>query len=286
MRAHQFTKVSLGCLLCLLTLAAGCIYVGSCAMQAKYERTVDLSAPLSPGSTFAAQTHNGSITVNGGEADECRLTATIAARAATEEKARELTEKTEITLEPSGDKLTAKIDQPTLKMNQSISVSFDVNVPNKTNLELVTHNGAVVIADITGRVNAVTHNGKVAAGNVSGTTVLETHNGAVDCTQLSGDAQLKTHNGGVQVSYSQAAPSVCDVSVVTYNGGIEFTAPPGFSAEVEAVTHNGSVHTDLPVTVVGEISKSRIKGTIGTGQGSSPKGKLHLETHNGSIRIK
>jgi hypothetical protein len=255
-------------------------------MQAKYERTVDLSAPLPPGSTFVAQTHNGSITVNGGEANECRLKATVAAQAATEEEAQELAEKTEITLEPSSEKLTARIDKPKLRMNQSISVSFDVNVPNTTDLELVTHNGTVVIADIKGRVNAATHNGKVAAGNVSGTTVLETHNGAIDCTQISGDAQLKTHNGGVQASYSQEAPSACDVSIVTHNGSIEFAAPPGFSAEVEAATHNGSVHTDLPVTVVGEVSKSRIKGTIGTGQDSPLRGKLHLETHNGSIRIR
>jgi hypothetical protein len=281
MKDH-LTKFSLGCLLCLLTLLAGCfINIGSCAMQAKYERTVDLSAALSPDSTFAAQTHNGSITVNGAEGSECRLKATIVARAATEEDAQALAEKTEVTLEPSGDKLTAKIDKPRLKMNQSISVSFDVNVPIRTDLELVTHNGAVVIADITGRVNATTHNGKVTAGNVSGSIVLETHNGAVDCTQISGDAQLKTHNGGVQASYSQAAPPVCNVSIVTYNGGIEFTAPPGFSAEVRAATHNGSVHTDLPVTVVGETSKSRIEGSIGTGQG-----KLHLETHNGSIRMR
>ena len=282
MKTRHITRLSLGCLLCLLTLAAGCfINIGSCAMQAKYERTVDLSAALSPGSTFAAQTHNGSITVNGTEADGCRLSATIAARAATEEEAQELAEETEITLEPSDEKLTARINAPKLKTNQSISVSFDVNVPNKTNLELVTHNGAVVIADITGRVNATTHNGKVTVGNISGVTVLETYNGAVDCTQLLGDAQLKTHNGGVQASYSQAAPPVCDVSIITYNGGIEFVAPPGFSGRVEAATHNGSVHTDLPVTVVGQISKSRIEGTIGTGQG-----KLHLETHNGSIKMK
>jgi len=62
MKTCHLTKFSLGCLLCLLTLLAGrLIHIGSCAMQARYERTVDLSAPLSSGSTFAAQTHNGSI---------------------------------------------------------------------------------------------------------------------------------------------------------------------------------------------------------------------------------
>ncbi len=282
MKNCHITRFSLGCLLCLLMLLAGCcINIGSCAMQAKYERTVQLSAPLSPGLTFAAQTHNGSITLRGAEAAECNLTATIVGQAATEEEAQELAEETQVTLGPSGDKLVVTIDKPTLRMNQSVSVSLDGTVPNKTDLELVTHNGTVEINHITGRVNATTHNGKVATDDVSGTTVLKTHNGSVHCTGLSGDAQLRTHNGSVKAYYAQAAPSVCDISIVTYNGSIEFTAPDGFSAQVEASTRNGAVHTDLPITVVGKVSRNEMKGTIGAGQG-----KLRLETHNGSIRIK
>jgi DUF4097 and DUF4098 domain-containing protein YvlB len=166
-------------------------------------------------------------------------------------------------------------------MNQSVGVSLDVNVPNQTNLELLTHNGAVEIARITGRVNATTHNGKVTAENVSDAIVLQTHNGSVNCTEISGDAELKTHNGNVKALYAQTAPAVRAISIITHNGSIEFAAPPGFSAQVEATTHNGSVHTDLPITVVGKVSKNKLKGTIGTGQG-----KLHLETHNGSIGIR
>ncbi|UCC98793.1 MAG: DUF4097 family beta strand repeat protein [Phycisphaerales bacterium] len=282
MKNRHFTRFSLGCLLSLLTLLAGCfINIGSCAMQAKYERTVDLSAPLSPGSTFAAQTHNGSITIEGADVTECSLTATIVARAATEEDAQDLAERIEITLEPSGDKLTAKIDKPRLRMNQSVNVSLDVGIPNEMDLELRTHNGAVSLGQITGRISATTHNGKVTAEHVSGTAVLQTRNGDIECAQLSGDAQLKTHNGSVRALYSESAEPVCDASIVTYNGGIEFTAPRDFSARVEASTHNGSVHTDLPITVVGKVSRNQVNGTVGTGQG-----KLHLETHNGPIRIR
>ncbi len=281
MKNCHITKLSLGCVLCLPMLLAGCINIGSCAMQSRYERTVQLSAPLSPGSTFAAETHNGSITIHGADVADCNLTATIVGQAATEEDAQELAEKTQVTLEPSGDKLVVKIDKPTLRMNQSVSVSLNAAVPNKTDLELLTHNGAVEITQITGRVNAATHNGKVTTEDVSGTTILTTHNGSVHCTGLSADAQLKTHNGSIKAYYAQAAPSVCDISIVTYNGSVEFTAPLGFSAQVEATTHNGSVHTDLPITVVGKVGRNELKGTIGAGQG-----KLHLETHNGSIRIK
>jgi len=50
---------------------------------------------------------------------------------------------------------------------------------------------------------------------------------------------------------------------------------------VDASTHNGSINTDLPITVTGKVSKSKLTGTIGNGDG-----KLYLETHNGSIRLR
>ena len=275
-------KASLGSLLCLLVVAAGCcINIGSCAMRAKYERTVQLSAPLSPGSSFAAQTHNGSITIAGAEVTDCNLTATITARAITEEDAKKLAEQIKIKLEPFGDKLTTKIDKPTFRFNQSVSVSLDVTVPNNTNLELTTHNGAVSITNITGRLNGTTHNGKVTTEQISGSTKLRTHNGSVICRQVSGDTQLKTHNGGIKVYYSDAAQSVCNISLITYNGGIELATPSSFSGEVDASTHNGSIRTDLPITIVGKVSKNKLTGKIGTGRGN-----LHLETHNGSIRVR
>jgi len=281
MNNHYFTKVSLGCLLCLVMFMAGCISIGGCLMQAKYERTVQLSAPLSPGSAFEAQTHNGSITINGAEVTDCNMTATIVTRAATDEEAQELSGKVKVTLVPSGNRLITKIDKPTQLINKSVSVSLDVEVPNKTDLELVTHNGSVEISDITGRLDAATHNGKVTSERVSGTTALNTHNGSVTCREISGSTQLKTHNGSIKAYYIDTAPSVCDISIVTHNGGIELKTPPGYSGRVDASTHNGSINTDLPITVSGKISKGSLKGTIGPGEG-----QMRLETHNGSIRIR
>ncbi len=274
-------KVSLGSLLCLLIVVAGCCFnIGSCSMRAKYERTVQLSAPLSPGSSFAAQTHNGYITITGADVTDCNLTATIIGQAITEEDAKEVAEQTTIKLEPWGDKLTAKIDKPTYMINRSVTVNLEITVPNQTDLELTTHNGKIEITNITGRLNGTTHNGKVTAEQISGTTELHTHNGSVICREISGDTQLKTHNGSIKVYYSEAAPSVCNISLITYNGGIELATPSNFAGEVEASTHNGSINTDLPITVSGKLSKRRLTGKIGAGQG-----KLHLSTHNGSIKI-
>jgi DUF4097 and DUF4098 domain-containing protein YvlB len=282
MKRNHFTKISLGCLLCLLMFFAGsCISIGGCALPAKYERTVHLLAPLPAGGLFDAETHNGSITISGADVADCNLTARITARATNEQNARELAEETKITLETSGDKLIARIEKPTSMIRKSVSVDLEIRVPNRTNTELNTHNGDIRITNITGEVDGTTHNGKVIAEQVAGDIKLRTHNGSIICEKISGDVKLQTHNGDVRTSYSESAPPVCNVSIVTHNGGVHFNAPPNFSAEADVSTHNGSVHTDLPIAVIGKISKTKLIGKIGTGQG-----ELNLQTHNGSIKIR
>ena len=275
-------RVSLSCLLCLLTLLAGCcIYVGSCDLQAKYVKIVHLTMPLSPCSSFETQTHNGSITVQGSDVADCNVTATIVARARTDEGAMELADETQVSFERMGENLILKIKRPKSLINRSVSVSLDCIIPDHVNLKLGSHNGAVKTTSITGDIDAATHNGKMTADKVTGTIKLQTHNGGVECREISGDSRLRTHNGSVKVYYSEAAESVCDISIVTHNGGIELKAPHNYSARIDASTHNGSINTDLPITVTGKVSKNKLTGTIGDGQG-----ELYLETHNGSIRIK
>lgn len=276
MKKNHSAKLLLICLSCLLTFLAGCgITMSNQAGQAKYERAVQLSAPLSSAPTFAVKNHNGSITIGSTGIDDCNLSATITARAATIEEARELAEKTKIKLERFGNKLTAKIDKPGFGDNR-VSVNLNAKVPRQTNLELLVHNGAIEITDIAGRIDATTYNGEVTAKKLSGTTKVETHNGSITCMGISGDTRLVTYNGNVKTDCSEATRSNYEITIVTHNGGIEFVAPPDLSARLNISTQNGSVNSDLPISV----SRSQLKGTIGTGQG-----KLHLETHNGSVRI-
>lgn len=258
-----------------------CINIGSCSLNAKYERTVHLSAPMSSGSNLAAQTHNGGVIINGADVSKCDVTAKIEARAIDDEDAQKVAEETKVTLEPDGKGLIIKIARPSNMRNRSVSVSLDIATPKQTSLDLVTHNGGVKITDIEGRITATTHNGGITTENTTGTTRLSSHNGPVTCREISGDAQLNSHNGSVKAYYSEDAPSVCDISMTTHNGGIELVTPPDFSAKVDASTNNGSIDTNIAITVMGKFSRSRLTGTIGTGEG-----KLHLETNNGSIKIR
>ncbi len=268
-------------MLFLYLISGGCtIQIGGWSAHAKYEMTVDLTAPMAPGSELSAATHNGSITVTGADTTECKLTATIIAQATTDEAALELAEQVKVLLRPFGNSLNVKIDKPRLRSNQSVTVNLDATVPNRADLDLTTHNGPVDLTNLTGRFDATTHNGSVNAQQLSGDMKLRTHNGTITCSAISGDAKLRTHNGAVKAVYSQNAACVANVSIVTHNGNVKFTAPPDFSAAVKVSTHNGSIKTDLPIMVLGEVNRRQFAGKIGSGEG-----KLHLETHNGSIRI-
>ena len=166
-------------------------------------------------------------------------------------------------------------------MGKSISVELAAVVPNQTSPELITQNGAVRIEDINGKIQAIAYNGPVIGERLSGNINLTTHNGRIDCSGIMGDIEVRTHNGEVDVVYSRAAPGVINASVITHNGGIYFHAPPNLSASAELIAHNGIVKTKRPISIVGQISTKELKGTFGEGEG-----KLHLETQNGSIKIK
>ncbi|HUW19841.1 MAG TPA: DUF4097 family beta strand repeat-containing protein [Sedimentisphaerales bacterium] len=250
-------------------------------VTSQYERTVQLAAALPAGSTFVAQTHNGSITVTGADVADCNLTATIITRARTEKDAKKLNENIEIKFQPHGNTLAVKIEEPNLVTDESISVNFDARIPSHSNLEMSTSNGALKIIDINGKVDGKTNNGGIITEHTSGDSNLQTDNGPIICKEISGNIQLKAHNGNVEVKYFKTAPSVCDMSIVTYNGSIDLAVPSNLSAEVDVSTYNGSINTELPTIVTGKMNKMKLAGKIGTGQG-----KLYIRTYNGLITIK
>ena len=262
---------------CVMT-APGCEFGSIPRKQAK--RTEQLSSALSGTGSLTATTHNGSITVRGEDTQECKVTALISAWAATEEEAQQLAEEVKVTLERSADALTVKIDKPTTSSGESISVNLDIMVPRSCNLDLTTHNGPIQTSDISGEATCESHNGPITGERMSGDLRLTTHNGAIVAGNVSGNLQAETHNGRVKASYAEQAPSAPNVSITTHNGEIRFTPPKDFSASVTISVHNGAVSTDLPLTVVGEVTRQRMNGTIGNGEG-----RLELKSHNGSIKI-
>ncbi len=256
------------------------------------------SVPLESGSMLKMETRNGAITVNGTDAVNCKIKATIVAKARSEHRTEQLAKETEIKLESSEKKLTVKIEKPNLASGESVTVNFDIAVPIQTSVDLVSRNGAITVEKISGNIKVATRNGHVTCGQIDGDLTVRTRNGHVTCDQIDGNLTVATRNGRVtcdqidgdltvtarngrsRIAYSQKATPVCKVSIISRNGKIDFTPPPDFSASVEVRTRKGSIHSDLPIMATDKTGNS-LKGTIGSGEG-----KLYLQTRNGDITIR
>jgi len=119
-------------------------------------------------------------------------------------------------------------------------------------------------------------------GTSANTTNIHTSFGPITCRRItSADLTAGSNSGNIEIICSDSTPAEINASVTTSFGSIEFATPPGFSGQVELATNFGSVNTKLPITITGEVSKKKLTGIIGEG-----KGKLHLETRSGSIKIK
>lgn len=305
----------------VLTLfcCTSCIYIESCDTMARCEKEVPLSAPLEPGSSFRAETGDGSIALEGTETSECTLMATIVAHARTEEDAEELAGQIDVRLEPAGKGLRVSIDRPSVIRNAWFSVSLRGTLPARTDLTLSTSDGAIDVANITGTVEARTSDGSIEARDIDGDTRLRTSDGSItgarikaqtlDCHTSDGrillsdivaasltadssdgsitiqilnadNTNVRAIDGTIRIEYTPDAPKALNVSATASDGSITLVTPPGVSATIDAGTNDGSIETDLPITIQGKVGKS-LQGTVGGGEG-----RIHLRTNDGSITIR
>ncbi len=172
-----------------------------------------------------------------------------------------------------------------------------------TGLDLKTASGKITITNASVRdCLASTSYGSLAASRLKGDSLkLRSGSGSLDLTALEAPTlDLSTSYGNIKAqeitttklivnSGSGSINIVCTpatsvdltAEVKSSYGGIDFTAPAGFSGAVDLATDYGSIHTALPVTVSGEISKKKVIGKVGEG-----KGLLRLQTGSGSISLK
>ncbi len=327
MKRDIFTKILLHTLLCCLITVAGCvIHVrGYSIPRARYERTVELSRPMSGVTLLSAKSNDGWITITGGDVTECSLKATIIAKANSDEEAIRIAEESKVKLEKFGSRLTIRLEKPVLWTNESVDIQFEAMVPKNCNLELATDDGDITTENINGNIEIKTDDGKVSLSQISGDikvrsgdgtiTIqevnlgvvrnengwidIQTDDGRVILTLIAGDIKVRSNDGSVKIEdvvgdldiqcedgritviYSKSAGGVFDISMVTDDGAVDFTAPKNFSANVEVITDDGSVFTELPVKVLGKLGKGGIKGIIGKGEG-----RLYIRTDDGSVRIR
>ena len=147
-------------------------------------------------------------------------------------------------------------------------------------LELATVDGELSGYDLAGRIDAHTVDGELALqgvrGEVKGHTVDGKLSIAGDLTSL----EASSTDGAIDISAGQGSKIDNDWSVRSTDGDVQLELPAGLGAELDVETGDGRISNQLPMTIRGEISSHRLRGTINDGGGL-----IHIHTSDGSVTI-
>lgn len=188
-------------------LAAAMWLVASCnapsgdVPKARSERTIELEHAASPGTALAVSTTSGSIEVTGQETDRVHVVATVVARAATKEQARDLAEQVSLRLEQTADGLGIRIDKPDSASRRFVSISYKITVPRHTDIDCSSASGSITLANLTGEVSTRTASGSIDAAGIAGAIRLHSSSGSISCDRIdSAEVYLESASGSVRLT--------------------------------------------------------------------------------------
>jgi len=200
---------------------------------------------------------NGGIEVIGSDRKDILVISKIQAQASSESDAKDIASKIKIDV---GDDIRA--DGPTTRWRSSWSVSYEIQVPRKIDLDLSATNGGISIESVAGRLE------------------FETTNGGISLTGVGGEVRGSTSNGGVDVELTGDRWAGTGLDVRTTNGGVEMTIPANYNAQLETGTVNGGMDIGFPVTIQGRINR---RLTTQLGNGGPP---VKVTTTNGGVTLR
>jgi DUF4097 and DUF4098 domain-containing protein YvlB len=169
---------------------------------------------------------------------------------------------------------TIEIGHLPQELSHNTSVSYEVLVPESTDLNARSGSGDVEVFGVAGPVRAATGSGGIRVEDTPGELTATTGSGDLNVLDIGGRAELQTGSGTIRVRNVGA-----DVRAGTGSGDITLD---GTKAAVEAHTGSGTVHIDHAVSGVHVHTGS---GDI-TAAGEMPRGsRWDLETGSGTIEI-
>lgn len=202
---------------------------------------------------------NGGTTVKGWSRHDMLVRARVEGWGETDADAHAMV--SQVQVETSGGQVHAS--GPEAAHNAWWSVSFEIFVPQTTDLTLKTFNGGISLSDVRGNLQ------------------FEANNGGIALKRVAGEVHGSTVNGGVHVELVGRTWEGNQLQVTTTNGGVTLALPENYSAHLQTETVNGSIQSDFPVTMQGDEKPRHLDFNLGSG---GPL--LRVTTMNGGVKLK
>lgn len=245
----------------------------------KFEERIQWQFDSADVSNIAAQTVNGSISIDGSDLDRIAVTALKEVRAPSAEEAEEFAQLVQVHAELNDGEIRIYREHPHPPKRVNVTVSYEIQTPRRMDADLATVNNTIQVSGTEGAITAKTVNGTIKAQGDKGPIDIATTNGNIEASvgQLTDTAEFSTTNGSIDVKISDG---VAPVAAKTINGSIHLALPANFAGQLSAKTRNGRVKSEFP-TAETEKRHNRIEGEIGEGGEATVK----LRSSNGSIKL-
>lgn len=206
---------------------------------------------------------NGGVSVRAWDGGDVLVRAQIQTHARTDADARETARGIRVN---TGGTISATGPE-TRGDNRGWSVSYEILVPARTDLEAETHNGPISVDRLAGDID------------------LRAHNGPISLNQLAGDVRARAQNGPITVTLSGRRWNGEGLDAETVNGPVTLRMPRGYAAHLESGTVHGPISAPSGLRAQRE-GRSRWSpgGRINTDiNGGGPT--IRVVTTNGPVNI-
>ena len=264
----------------LLPLAAF-LAVAVTAAHAKIERIVEKTFTVQPGGTLRVETQGGEIRVGPSGDNVVKVTAREKIRASSEAEADELLKKLDLTIEQSGNDVTAraKYERPAMGFNfgswPPVSVDFIVTVPASFLTDLHTSGGGITVGNLAAKVNARTSGGGIKLGKIGAAVDARTSGGGVTLEEARGPVKLSTSGGSITVGVVAG-----EAELSTSGGGIRIESVEG---SLRASTSGGSIRAGFAGPLKDDCALSTSGGSVKVTVDKTAAFRLDASTSGGSV---
>jgi len=204
---------------------------------------------------------NGGVSIKGWNRNEVLVRSQIQTTAPTAAEADQLA--TEIRVDTAG--LRIRAEGPEDRDDYHWFVSYEIFVPQRSDLMLQANNGGISVVDVQGKID------------------FKTTNGGVNLARVGGAVRGNTTNGGINIVLDGTRWDGEVLDVHTTNGGVNLSVPENYSAHLETGTVNGKINLNIPINVA-LTDRGRAPKDIAVDLGSGGP-TVRVMTTNGGVRI-
>jgi len=154
-------------------------------------------------------------------------------------------------------------------------------------VSVITRSGSIALQRITGDVNAEARSGRIDLRAVEGAVTLTCRSGTIEAREVSGDVSVIAHTGSAMVESAGG-----NVHARSHTGTLRYYGKVQGDFDFKAQTGSIllSVDPDFPFFVDAESAIGSVRSDLPPRRGpaASPNGegpKVRLRTHTGSIRL-